>query len=102
MRLFVGNLPFKAQEQDLDGFFQSFGFAPDRVEVMRDRATGNSRGFGFVDFNDGASGSAAVAATNGKQLLGRAVIVNEARPMSKEGGGGGGGGRGGRGDRNRW
>ncbi|HEY3739220.1 MAG TPA: RNA-binding protein [Bryobacteraceae bacterium] len=111
MRLFVGNLPFKAAEGDVEGLFQQFGFTPDRVEIMRDRFSGEPRGFGFAEFSDVAQGQAAIEAVNGKSLLGRPLIVNEARPMSKEGGGGGGrqggGGGGGRqrdfgGGRNRW
>jgi RNA recognition motif-containing protein len=114
MRLFVGNLPFKAAEGDVEALFQQFGFTPDRVEIMRDRFSGEPRGFGFAEFSDGGQGQAAIEAVNGKALMGRPLIVNEARPMSKEGGGGGGprggggsGGGGGRqrdfgGGRNRW
>ena len=104
MRLFVGNLPFKAAEGDVEGLFQQFGFTPDRVEIMRDRFSGEPRGFGFAEFADGAQGKAAIEAINGKALLGRPLIVNEARPMSKEGGprgGGGGGNAGGGGGRQR-
>lgn len=93
MRLFVGNLPFKAAEGDVEGLFQQFGFTPDRIEIMRDRFSGEPRGFGFAEFSDTAAGQSAIEAVNGKSLLGRPLIVNEARPMSKEGGGGGGGGR---------
>lgn len=96
MRLFVGNLPFKANESDVASLFQDNGFAPDKVEIVRDRFSGDSRGFAFVEFNDGGQGASAVEACNGKSLLGRALIVNEARPMTQ--GGGGGGNRGG-GDR---
>lgn len=96
MRLFVGNLPFKANESDVTSLFQESGFAPDKVEIVRDRFSGDSRGFAFVEFNDGGQGAGAIEACNGKSLLGRALIVNEARPMTQ--GGGGGGSRGG-GDR---
>jgi RNA recognition motif-containing protein len=96
MRLFVGNLPVKANESDVTSLFQDNGFAPDKVEIVRDRFSGDSRGFAFVAFNDGGQGASAVEACNGKSLLGRALIVNEARPMTQ--GGGGGGNRGG-GDR---
>ncbi len=101
MRLFVGNLPFKANESDVNSLFQDNGYTPDKVEIVRDRFSGDSRGFAFVEFNDGGQGSGAIEACNGKSLLGRALIVNEARPMTQGGGGGGGGERrgGGGGDR---
>ncbi|BDC52215.1 hypothetical protein F183_A45300 [Bryobacterales bacterium F-183] len=89
MRLFVGNLPFKANESDVTGLFQDGGFTPDKVEIVRDRFSGDSRGFAFVEFNDGGQGAGAIEACNGKSLLGRALIVNEARPMTQGGGGGG-------------
>jgi len=74
---------------------------------MRDRFSGEARGFGFVDINDVAAGQRAIEACNGRDLMGRAVVVNEARPMAAREGGGGGGGRherrgGGGGGRNRW
>jgi len=103
MRLFVGNLPFKANESDVTSLFNESGYSPDKVEIVRDRFSGDSRGFAFVEFNDGGQGSGAIEACNGKSLLGRALIVNEARPMTQGGGGGGGGerrgGGGGGGDR---
>lgn len=92
MRLFVGNLPFKANESDVTSLFNESGYTPDKVEIVRDRFSGDSRGFAFVEFNDGGQGSGAIEACNGKSLLGRALIVNEARPMTQGGGGGGGGG----------
>ena len=103
MRLFVGNLPFKANESDVTSLFNESGYSPDKVEIVRDRFSGDSRGFAFVEFNDGGQGSGAIEACNGKSLLGRALIVNEARPMTQGGGGGdrrgGGGGGGGGGER---
>jgi len=108
MRLFVGNLPYSASESDIETFFAQAGVTVDAVNVMRDRFSGEARGFGFVDINDGAAANRAVEACNGRDLMGRAVVVNEARPMAaREGGGGGGGGRerrggGGGGNRNRW
>jgi cold-inducible RNA-binding protein len=95
MRLFVGNLPFKANESDVNSLFQDNGYTPDKVEIVRDRFSGDSRGFAFVEFNDGGQGAGAVEACNGKSLMGRALIVNEARPMTQGGGGGGGERRGG-------
>lgn len=116
MRLFVGNLPYGASESDIESFFAQAGITVDAVNVMRDRFSGEARGFGFVDINDAAAGHRAVEACNGRDLMGRAVVVNEARPMAaREGGGGGGGGHrerrgsgggggnsGGGGGRNRW
>ncbi len=115
-RLFVGNLPYSANETDLQNFFSQAGYSVDSVDVMRDRFSGEARGFAFVEINDEAQAQAAVAACNGKDLMGRTLVINEARPMSREGGGGGGrgprggggqGGGGGRqrdfgGSRNRW
>ena len=114
MRLFVGNLPYGASESDIESFFAQAGVTVDAVNVMRARFSGEARGFGFVDINDPSVANRAVEACNGRELMGRAVVVNEARPMAaREGGGGGGGGRergnrggdrggGGGGGRNRW
>ncbi len=116
MKLFVGNLPYAATEADLTSFFAQAGVTVDSVNVMRDRFSGEARGFGFVEINDDAQATHAVEACNGRDLLGRAIVVNEARPMTpregggggnrgggggRPGGGGGGGGKGNR-DRNRW
>jgi RNA recognition motif-containing protein len=100
MKLFVGNLPYAATEADLTDFFSQAGVAVDSVNVMRDRFTGEARGFGFVEIGDDTAANRAVEACNGRDLMGRALVVNEARPMvPREGGGGGGrpgGGGGGR------
>jgi RNA recognition motif-containing protein len=97
MKLFVGNLPYAATEADLTDFFSQAGVAVDSVNVMRDRFTGEARGFGFVEINDDAAANRAIEACNGRDLLGRALVVNEARPMvPREGGGGRPGGGGGR------
>jgi len=93
MRLFVGNLPYAATEADLTDFFSQAGVAVDTVNVMRDRFTGEARGFGFVEINDDAAASRAIEACNGRDLMGRALVVNEARPMVPREGRGGGGGR---------
>ena len=98
MRLFVGNLPYAATEADLESFFSQAGVTVDSVNVMRDRFSGEARGFGFVEIGDDAQGNHAVEACNGRDLLGRALVVNEARPMAAREGGGGGG-RGGFGNR---
>jgi RNA recognition motif-containing protein len=95
MKLFVGNLPFSAAEADITDFFTQAGVAVDSVNVMRDRFTGEARGFGFVEINDDTAANHAIEACNGRDLMGRAVVVNEARPMvPREGHGGGGGGYG--------
>jgi cold-inducible RNA-binding protein len=90
-KLFVGNLPYSANEPDVQGFFEGAGVTVDSVTVMRDRFTGQARGFGFVEINDDGAAQRAVDACNGKELNGRAVVVNEARPMTPREGGGGGG-----------
>ena len=79
------------------------GIQADSITVVRDRETGQPRGFGFVEIADDAAAEKAIASLNGKDLMGRALVVNEARPQAprRDGGGGrggyGGGGRGGRG-----
>lgn len=93
IKLFVGNLPYAATEQDLQNFFAQAGVTVDSVNVMRDRFTGEARGFGFVEISDNAQANHAIEACNGRDLLGRALVVNEARPMAPREGGGGGGGR---------
>jgi cold-inducible RNA-binding protein len=95
MKLFVGNLPYGATEADVTDFFTQAGVTVDSVNVMRDRFTGEARGFGFVEIHDDASANRAIEACNGRDLMGRAIVVNEARPMvpRERGGGGGGGGR---------
>jgi cold-inducible RNA-binding protein len=94
-RLFVGNLPYTANETDVQNFFTDAGYTVDSVNVMRDRFSGEARGFAFVEINDDQQAQSAVASCNGKDLSGRALVINEARPMAREGGpGGGGGGRG--------
>ena len=90
-KLFVGNLPYSANETDVQNFFSDHGVAIDSVTVMRDRFTGQARGFGFVEINDDGAANQAVEVCNGKELMGRSVVVNEARPMTPREGGGGGG-----------
>jgi len=102
MRLFIGNLPFAATEDDIQGMFSQAGVTADSIQVMRDKFSGKSRGFGFAEIKDDAQGAQAVNACNGQSLLGRALVVNEARPTTPGGGGfrerggdrGGGGGQG--------
>ena len=98
VKLYVGNLPYQASEQDLEDIFAGAGFAVDQVQIIRDRMSGESRGFGFVEIEDDQAGTQAVAACNGKDCLGRNLVVNEARPREERrpdhGRSGGGGGRG--------
>jgi cold-inducible RNA-binding protein len=94
-RIYVGNLSFDATEEQVREMFAAFGEV-DSVNIITDRDTGRSRGFGFVEMSDSAASKAAIDALNGKDLGGRALTVNEARPRVERGGGGGGG-RGGRG-----
>ena len=102
MKLFVGNLPYAATEADVTDFFTQAGVTVDSVNVMRDRFTGEARGFGFVEIHDDAAANRAIEACNGRDLMGRALVVNEARPMiPRERGGGGGAERRGGGGRGR-
>jgi cold-inducible RNA-binding protein len=86
MRLYVGNLPFKATEAEVGEFFTQAGVTVDSVNVVRDRFSGEARGFGFVEIADEQEAGRAISNCNGKQMLGRALIVNEARPLSNAAG----------------
>lgn len=101
-KLFVGNLPFTTEEQDLRDLFGSVG-AVDSINVMRDQATGRARGFAFVEMASDEDAKKAIDTYNNYAFGGRNLTVNEARPkVAREGFGGGGGGgydRGGRGGR---
>lgn len=105
--IFVGNLSFNTNEDELRQLFESYGQV-DRVSIMTDRDTGRSRGFGFVEMASNEDGEKAITALNGSQVGGRTINVNEARPKTERSGGGGGGGRdrggrgGGGGRRDRW
>src|SRR5437588_4920636 len=90
--LYVGNLAFGTTSDDLREAFAQYGTVS-RVQVVTDRETGRSRGFGFVEMDDGAD--EAVAKMNGAQFQGRTLTVNEAKPREPRSGGGGGGGYGG-------
>jgi cold-inducible RNA-binding protein len=96
-KLYVGNLSFKATEDEVAALFAEVGVQPDSLTLLRDRFTGQPRGFGFAEIRDDAEAEKAIAALNGKEFLGRALVVNEARPQREGGGGGGGRGGGGRG-----
>jgi len=82
MKLYVGNLSFETTENDLQDLFEQHGTVAE-VALMMDRMTGKSRGFTFVTMNDTAEAHAAMAAINGKELGGRALAVNEARPREE-------------------
>ena len=95
-KLYVGNLPYSVRDEDMHQAFSAFGSVTS-AKVMMERDTGRSKGFGFVEMGSDAEALAAVEGMNGQQLGGRAVVVNEARPMEarppRTGGGGFGGGR---------
>ncbi|HXN22770.1 MAG TPA: RNA-binding protein, partial [Candidatus Dormibacteraeota bacterium] len=95
-KLYVGNLPFQSTEEQLGEWFTQAGVTPANVSFIRDRFTGQPRGFGFVEINSDEEADRAVQALNGQNFNGRNLVVNEARPP-REGGGPGGGGGGGRG-----
>ena len=96
-KLYVGNLPYTAAEQDLQELFEKVG-PVESVTVMRDMATGRARGFGFVEMGTDEGAQKAITELHESQLGGRTLTVNEARPKEARGGGGfGGGGGGGRG-----
>jgi RNA recognition motif-containing protein len=120
-KLYVGNLPFSADENAMRELFSTDGRKVASAQIISDRDTGRSRGFGFVEFENEQDAAAAVEALNGKEWEGRALVVNEAREQTKGpraggfgggrsggfggGGYGGGGGRGGKsggGRSNRW
>ncbi|MCJ7730273.1 MAG: RNA-binding protein [Sedimentisphaerales bacterium] len=92
----MGNLSRETTEDDLRQAFAAFGQV-ESASVVKDKFTGESRGFGFVEMPSKAEAQAAIADMNGKDLMGRALNVNEARPRTERGGRGGGGGGGGRG-----
>jgi len=96
-KLYVGNLPYSVRDSDLEQAFAAFG-AVTSAKVMMERDTGRSKGFGFVEMGSDAEAQAAINGMNGQPLGGRAVVVNEARPMEprppRSGGYGGGGGGG--------
>jgi RNA recognition motif-containing protein len=91
--IYVGNLTWDATSDDLLALFQEHG-AVARAQVITDRETGRSRGFGFVEMDNDGEAQKAIDALNGQDFRGRALTVNEARPREDRGSGGGGGGRG--------
>lgn len=93
MKLYVGNLTYGVNNSSLEALFTPFGEVRS-AQVVMDRDTGRSKGFGFVEMSDDQAGKAAMNELNGKDVDGRALTVNEARPREDRGGGGGGGGGG--------
>ncbi len=92
-KLYVGNLGYDVASADLEQLFAAHGTV-DSANVIMDRDSGRSKGFGFVEMSSDAEAQAAVSALDGKDHSGRALKVNEAKPRATGGGGGGGGGRG--------
>ncbi|HWR54062.1 MAG TPA: RNA-binding protein [Bryobacteraceae bacterium] len=108
--IFVGNLSYQTSQEELEAAFGAYGTV-ERVSIVRDRDTGQPRGFAFVEMTNAQEASKAIAGLNGKEINGRALNVNEARPREERSGGGGGGARsgggrpgggGGRGREPRW
>jgi cold-inducible RNA-binding protein len=100
MRLYVGNLPYSINDDTLRSLFEPYGQV-ESARVISDRDTGASKGFGFVEMAN-ADAQKAMEALNGRDMNGRALRIDEARPQEARAGGGGGGGRGGYGGRNRY
>lgn len=104
-KLYVGNLSFSSSDQDLEDLFGQAGTV-ESVNIITDRDTGRSRGFGFVEMSSAEEANAAISQFNDTEFDGRNLVVNEAKPRENRGGGGGGGGGGygggGGGRGNRW
>ena len=94
MRIYVGNLSYQVTDEELRQAFEAFGEVSS-ANVIMDKFSGQSKGFGFVEMPSKSEAEAAISSLNGKELKGRALNVNEARPRPGPGGEGGGGGRGG-------
>jgi RNA recognition motif-containing protein len=88
-KIYVGNLSFQTTEADLSDMFSKLGQV-ESVQIITDRDTGRSKGFGFVQMSDDAAAAKAIGEFNGKEVNGRQLTVNEARPMEKKNFGGGG------------
>jgi len=93
-KLYIGNLPFQATEEQINTLFTQTGVTAAAVTLVRDRFSGQPRGFGFVEVQSDEEADRAIQSLNGHDFMGRNIVVNEARPP-REGGGGGGRGRGG-------
>jgi len=93
-KLYIGNVPYQATEEELRSWFEQAGVAVESAALVRDRYSGEPRGFGFVEITNDEQAQTAIDSLNGKDFLGRNLIVNEARPPRERGFGGGGGGGG--------
>jgi RNA recognition motif-containing protein len=91
MNIYVGNLPWGLSEEDLREAFEAFGEVVS-IKIIKDKFTGRSRGFGFVEMPNQEEGEAAISGLNGKDLKDREIVVNQARPRRDDRGGEGGGG----------
>lgn len=98
--IFVGNLSFGATEDAVRSMFEAYG-SVERVNLITDRDSGQPRGFGFVEMSNNSEADRAIAELNGREMDGRALNINEARPKEDRGGGGGRGNRGGFGGQRR-
>ncbi|MGE5790266.1 MAG: RNA recognition motif domain-containing protein [Syntrophaceae bacterium] len=90
MKIYVGNMSYSVTEEDLKQAFEAFGQVAS-VSIIKDKMSGQSKGFGFVEMGSAEQGQAAISGMNGKELKGRKLNVNEARPRQDDGRGGGGG-----------
>ena len=100
-KLYVGNLPFQTTESDLQTLFESVGSVAS-INIVRDRATGQARGFAFVEMSDAEGAQRAISELDRHEYGGRNLTVNEAKPMTPRGSGGGGGGFGRQRRESRW
>ena len=100
-KLYVGNLPFQTTESDLQTLFESVGSVAS-INIVRDRATGQARGFAFVEMSDAEGAQRAISELDRHEYGGRNLTVNEAKPMTPRGAGGGGGGFGRQRRESRW
>ena len=91
--IFVGNLSYQTTESELEAAFAAYGTV-ERVSLVRDRDSGQPRGFAFVEMTNANEAASAINEMNGREMNGRALNVNQARPREERSGGGGGGGRG--------
>ncbi len=89
--IYVANLPYSSDDAELRGLFEEYG-SVDKATVIKDRDTGRSRGFGFVEMSNDGEADSAIEGLNGHDMGGRPLTVNEARPRGERSGGGGGGG----------
>ena len=101
INIYVGNLSFDSNEDDLRGLFETYG-AVDSAKIIVDQFTNRSRGFGFIEMQNREEGLKAIESLDSKDFGGRSLKVNEARPKTNSGGGGGGGGRRNSGGGSRW